>query len=102
MEACEIIEYLRDQGLTVKADGDYLELSPVEKITEELIQRLKKYKPVILTELKREESQKKQRIEIIRSWLYRFGEPEEDHCLVLDKCKRDPEALVYFLKLAVQ
>lgn len=55
MEACEIIEYLRDQDFTVKADGDYLELSPPEKITSELIQRLRKHKPAILAELKREE-----------------------------------------------
>lgn len=55
MEACEIIEYLREQNFTVKADGDYLELSPPEKITEELIQRLKKHKPAIIAELKREE-----------------------------------------------
>ncbi len=55
MEACEIIEYLREQNFTVKADGDYLKLSPPEKITEELIQRLRKHKPAIIAELKREE-----------------------------------------------
>ena len=32
-------------------------------------------------------------IELIRSWLYKIGEPEQDHFLVLDKCKIDPEAL---------
>jgi len=55
MEAAEIIEYLREQNFTVKADGQYLELSPPEKITDELIQRLRKHKPAILEELKREE-----------------------------------------------
>lgn len=55
MEAKEIIEYLRNKDFTVKADGDFLELSPPEKITEELIQRLKKNKLAILAELKREE-----------------------------------------------
>lgn len=54
MEAIEIIEYLREQNFTVKADGDFLELSPPEKITDELIQRLRKYKPAILAELKLE------------------------------------------------
>ena len=54
MEAIEIIEYLREQNFTVKADGDYLELSPPEKITEELIQRLRQHKPAIIAELKRE------------------------------------------------
>lgn len=55
MEATEIIQYLREQNFTVKADGDFLELSPPEKITDELIKRLRKHKPAILAELKREE-----------------------------------------------
>jgi len=55
MEATEIIEYLRSNNLTVKTDGDFLELSPPEKITDELIKRLRKHKPAILAELKREE-----------------------------------------------
>ena len=45
MEAAEIIQYLREQDLIVRIDGEFLELSPPEKITEELIQRLKKLKP---------------------------------------------------------
>ena len=59
MEAIKIIEYLREHNLTIKADGNYLELSPLEKITEELIQRLKNHKPAVLAELKREERRKK-------------------------------------------
>ncbi|SEP71684.1 hypothetical protein [Nitrosomonas ureae] len=55
MEAAEIIEYLREQDFTLKAEGDYLELSPPEKITDELIKKLKKHKPAIIAELKREE-----------------------------------------------
>lgn len=54
MDAIEIIEYLREQNFTVKADGDFLELSPPEKITDELIKRLRKHKPAIMAELKRE------------------------------------------------
>jgi len=37
-------------------------------------------------------------IEIVRAWLHKIGEPEEDHHLVLDKCRSDPAALEYFLK----
>lgn len=39
-------------------------------------------------------------IEAVRAWLYKIEEPEEYHHIVLDKCKRDPEALAYFLKHA--
>lgn len=36
----------------------------------------------------------------IKTWLTEAGKPEEDHYLVLNKCKRDPEALAYYLRLA--
>ena len=55
----ELIKALKADGVTVKADGDFLELSPPEKITEELIQRLKKHKPAIIAELKRERRRQK-------------------------------------------
>ncbi|SEF82732.1 hypothetical protein [Nitrosomonas ureae] len=48
MEAKRLIEYPRGNNFTVKADGDYLELSPSEKVTDELINRLRKYKPAIV------------------------------------------------------
>ncbi|MBX9895724.1 MAG: hypothetical protein K2Y09_11195 [Nitrosomonas sp.] len=60
MEAAEIIEYLRDRDLTITlTDGDSLELSPAEKITHELIERLRKHKPAIIQELKREQCREK-------------------------------------------
>ncbi len=36
----------------------------------------------------------------IRSWLKHIEEPEEDHHIVIDKCRRNPEAMQYFLKHA--
>jgi len=59
MKAIEIIEYLRENNFEVKADGEYLELSPAEKVTEELIQRLQKHKPAILKELQAESRRQK-------------------------------------------
>ncbi|SFL40745.1 hypothetical protein SAMN05216302_10811 [Nitrosomonas aestuarii] len=59
MEAIEIIEYLRANDFTVKADGEFLELSPPEKITEALIQRLRENKPEIIAALKAEERRQK-------------------------------------------
>ncbi|MDV6341222.1 hypothetical protein R2103_05505 [Nitrosomonas sp. Is24] len=60
MEAAEIIEYLRQRELNVTlTDGDSLELSPAEKITHELIERLRKHKPAIIQELKREQRREK-------------------------------------------
>jgi len=39
-------------------------------------------------------------LKMIRAWLFKIGEPEEDHFIVLDKCKNDPEAMEYFLEHA--
>ncbi|UJO99891.1 MAG: hypothetical protein LZF64_12005, partial [Nitrosomonas sp.] len=101
MEAAEIIEYLRQRDLTVCiTDDDNLELSPAEKITIDLIERLRKHKPAIIEELKREQREQNQKIEMIKAWLFKIGEPEEDHFLVLDKCRNDPEAMEYFLNHA--
>jgi hypothetical protein len=36
-------------------------------------------------------------LEVIRTWLFSIGEPEENHYLVLNKCRNDPRALEYFL-----
>ena len=51
----ELIEILRADGLTIEADGDFIEIKPAHKVTEELMNRLRKHKPEILAELKREE-----------------------------------------------
>jgi len=37
--------------------------------------------------------------EIVRAWLFQIDEPEEDHYLVLDKCKNDPSLIAYYLGL---
>lgn len=39
-----------------------------------------------------------EQFQMIRAWLYKIEEPEEDHSLVLNKCRSDSEALQYFLK----
>lgn len=101
MEATEIIEYVRQQHLTISlSDDGHLELSPAEKITNKLIVRLRKHKSEIIEELKREQQSQQTPIELIQSWLYQISEPEEDHHLILDKCRNDYEAMDYFLKHA--
>ena len=94
MEAIEIIEYLREQNFTLKADGDYLELSPPEKITEELIQRLKKHKPAIITELKREERRAK--VLAILS-----NDPETPRAIIADT-NADPDNVILTIAIRDQ
>ncbi|NBQ70454.1 MAG: hypothetical protein EBU46_17125 [Nitrosomonadaceae bacterium] len=59
MEILEIIKDLQASGVTIKTDGKFLELEPPEKITNELIERLRKHKPAIIEELKREQRREK-------------------------------------------
>lgn len=59
MEILEIIRDLKANGVTIKTDGKFLELEPPEKITNELIERLRKHKSAIIEELKREQRREK-------------------------------------------
>ncbi|MBA2483582.1 MAG: hypothetical protein H0V39_04010 [Nitrosomonas sp.] len=59
MEAAELIEFLRVNDYEVKADGEYIDVSPAEKITEELIHELVKHKPAILKESRTESRRQK-------------------------------------------
>ncbi|MXS83653.1 hypothetical protein [Nitrosomonas oligotropha] len=43
---------------------------------------------------------KQKNILLIQSWLFKIGEPEEDHGIVLNKCRNDPDAMEYFLNHA--
>lgn len=46
------------------------------------------------------QAENQKNILLIQSWLFQIGEPEEDHCLVLEKCRNDPEAMQYFMQHA--
>ena len=90
MEAAEIIKYLRDRDLTVSlTDDENLELSPAEKITHELIERLRKRKPAIIEELRREQRREKvlkmleERPEIQRAFVIDTGSDRHNVILTL-------------------
>lgn len=46
------------------------------------------------------QAEQNQKIEMVRLWLFRVGEPAKYHSIVLDKCERDPATMIYFLKHA--
>ncbi len=92
MNASEIIEYLKERNLTVRlTDDNSLELSPAEKITNELIDRLRKYKPAIIEELKRE-----QRREKVLSML--ANNPEIQRAFVTDT-ESDPHNVILMMAI---
>ncbi len=54
MGAPDLIFELRRKGYSVRADGNYLDISPANDISPELVQQLKQSKPELLAELQRE------------------------------------------------
>ena len=59
MGAPDLIFELRRKGYSVRADGNYLDISPAKNISRELVQQLKQSKPELLAELQRETRQAK-------------------------------------------
>lgn len=59
MGAPDLIFELRRKGFSVRADGNYLDISPAKNISPELVQQLKESKQELLAELQREQRQRK-------------------------------------------
>ena len=59
MGAVDIIFKLRNDGYSISADGGYLDISPADDLSPELVLQLKQRKAEILTELQRETREKK-------------------------------------------
>lgn len=55
----DLIFCLRKDGFTVKADGQFLDIAPAEKVTADLLSELKRHKQDILQELHAENRQAK-------------------------------------------
>ncbi len=58
MEANDLILDLRNKGYSIRADGNYLDISPAD-LPPELVQTIRQSKAEILTELQREDRRKK-------------------------------------------
>jgi len=58
MGATDLIFKLRSDGYSISADGGYLDISPADDLSPELVQQLKQRKAEILTELQRETREK--------------------------------------------
>lgn len=54
MGAPDLIFELRSKGYSIRADGDYLDISPADNLPPELVKQLKQSKTEILIELQRE------------------------------------------------
>lgn len=59
MGAPELILDLRRKGYSIMADGGYLDISPADNLSPEMVQQLKQSKAEILAELQRETRRQK-------------------------------------------
>ncbi|MBI2778375.1 MAG: hypothetical protein HYX62_01095 [Gammaproteobacteria bacterium] len=59
MGALELILELRRKGCSIVADGGYLDISPADNLSPEMVQQLKQSKTEILAELQRETRRQK-------------------------------------------
>jgi len=59
MGATDLIFKLRSDGYSISADGGYLDISPADNLSPELLQQLKQGKPEILCALHQEEELKR-------------------------------------------
>lgn len=65
MGAPDLIIELRKTGCSIRADGDYLDISPAESVPPDLLQQLKQYKSQILAALQLEQQQKGRREKVL-------------------------------------
>jgi hypothetical protein len=57
MGAFDLIKELRGAGVNVRSDGGTLDISPADRLTDEMIEALKRNKPEILALLEKEDAQ---------------------------------------------
>lgn len=65
MGAPDLIFKLRNSGHSIKADGNYLDISPASNLPPELVRQLKQSKAEILAVLKLEQQQEARRQKVI-------------------------------------
>lgn len=51
MKVTEFLEYLRNDGFTIKTDGNFLDVTPSRKLSPDILDELRKYKRELIHEL---------------------------------------------------
>lgn len=93
----EVVEQLKNDGVIVTlSNNQKIDVTGDQSKISHWLPVIKQHKQEIIEQLSKRDSD----LEKIRSWLFSIGELEEDHYLVIDKCKADHEAMTYFLRHA--
>lgn len=65
MGAPDLILQLRQAGYSISADGNYLDISPADNLSPDLLQQLKQHKPEILAALRLEQQREARREKVL-------------------------------------
>ncbi len=97
MNATELITKLRSNGRSITVDGTFIDISPADGISLELIEQLKKSKPEILCALHQEEELRR----LVRLVSNHHGFSQEDYEEALKFALGDQvSALICYTELA--
>jgi hypothetical protein len=97
MAAHDLIFQLRSKGYSVVADGSFVDISPAENLSPELVEHLRQNKSEILCALHREKELK----HLVQLVSIQKGFSQEDYEEALNRALADPvNALICFAALA--
>ena len=85
MDATDLIFKLRNDGHSIEADGSYLDISPADNLSTELVQQLKNSKTDILCSLNRE----KELVRLVHLVSNFYGFSKEEHQEALETALSD-------------
>lgn len=96
----DLLRHIHDAGLSIRAEGDRLVVSPRERLTDELREAIRTHKSELTAALNGHRLAPRDRAAIL-AWLDRIGETDPfTIATVLAGCSRDRGALAYFLDRA--
>jgi hypothetical protein len=97
MTAAAIIKKAIDDGVNLVLSGsENIRLSGNQSAVNRWVAILREHKQAIIALLTHNQES------TIRTWLKEIGEPVEDHNIVMDKCRLNPETLIYYLEQATE
>jgi TubC N-terminal docking domain len=87
MGAPDLILQLRQAGYSISADGNYLDISPADNLSPDLLQQLKQHKPEILAALRLEQQREARREKVLAMLA---ADPDMKRAIYVDT-DNDPE-----------
>lgn len=95
MGAPDLILQLRQAGYSISADGNYLDISPADNLSPDLLQQLKQHKPEILAALRLEQQREARREKVLAMLA---ADPNMKRAIYVDT-ESDPENAILVIAI---